>query len=181
MMIRTLLVLALIAAAMPLLAQSTEDGDRLVSVPKKYVSSEGLNHQDHGGAEKWLDIGREIGIATREGLDAVVDDANKFGSTKVGTFVMVMIAWKIVGHDILGVLLGIPLLIGGVCLWLWIMRRLFFGYRVLDRKEGHTKIYKDQPPYDFDSSDGRAFAGVVAVAALAAWCGSLAFLVIFHV
>ena len=38
-------------------------------------------------------VGKEVGIAVREGLTAVVDIADKFGGTDVGKFTMVMIAW----------------------------------------------------------------------------------------
>ena len=65
------------------------DADDVDREPRRYVSAEGLTHQvpDDNG---WAGIGREIGIATREGLNAVVDSANKFGSTRVGTFIMLI-------------------------------------------------------------------------------------------
>lgn len=144
--------------------QNTNDNDEFVTVPKRYVSQEGLNHQKAPSApvaiSQYLGLGREIGEATKEGLNAVVDVAEKFGSTKVGTFVMVMIAWKIVAKDVLGVVLGIPVLIGGICLWIYLGKRLFFGYRVIEKREGKIKTYADQEPYDFKSKEGRGFAGV---------------------
>lgn len=91
-----------------LLAQSTPDPDEVISVPRRYVSSEGLTHQT-SKAGQWLGLGREIGAATQAGLSAVVDQTERFGATKVGTFVMVMIAWKIMARDVLGVVLGIPI------------------------------------------------------------------------
>jgi len=30
--------------------------------------------------------------------------------------------------------------------WWQVMKRLFFGYQVLDKKEGRTKTYKRQEP-----------------------------------
>jgi hypothetical protein len=147
------------------------DGNRLVTVPARYVSPEGMQHQQSlpvpEQASQWVGVGKEIGEATREGLGAVVDTATKFGSTKVGTFVMVMIAWKIMAKEVLGVILGIPLLLAGVGLWLYVARRLFFGYRVIDKHEGHTKTYTDHPPYEFHTSDARCGA---------AWCLALSFI-----
>ena len=66
-----------------------------------------------------------------EGLAAVVDQAERFGTTKVGNFVMVMIAWKVIGKDMVGIILGIPILIAGICIWMWALRRFFIGYRVV--------------------------------------------------
>lgn len=139
------------------------DGNQIVSVPKKYVSAEGLNYQQQNPtpedrASKWVGIGKEIGEATKEGLNSVVDSADKFGSTKVGTFVMVMIAWKIMARDIVSIVLGVPLMLFGIFFWWMLMKRFFFGYQVLDRKEGRTKFYKRQEPYTFKSSDARCGA-----------------------
>lgn len=159
---RKVLPLLLLAAVITPIAaqQKSDDDEQVVSVPKKYVSAEGLYHQvDPTPVSKWVGIGREVGIATKEGLNAVVDTAERFGSTKVGTFVMVMIAWRIMAKDVLGVVLGIPLLFAGIGLWVYIAKRLFFGYRVLDKVEGKTKLYKDHPAYEWDSRDARSAAG----------------------
>ena len=40
-------------------------------------------------------------------LNAVVDVSEKFGNTKVGTFTMYLIAWKVVGVDITRIILGL--------------------------------------------------------------------------
>ena len=163
-----------------LCAAQTDDSEQLVTVPKRYVSTEGLNHQaSQPAASQWIGVGREIGVATREGLNAVVDTAEKFGSTKVGTFVMVMIAWKIMAKDVLGIVLGIPLLLGGIALWMWAMKRLFFGYRVLAKHDGKVKEYADHAPYKFAGDDSRTAVGVAALIVLVVWIGSMTFAVIF--
>lgn len=150
--------------------QKTED-DTLVTVPKKYVSSQGLEHQSATEqTSKWVGIGREIGIATREGLNGVVDVSQKFGSTNVGHFVMFMVAWKIIGRDILGIVIGIPALAVGLCVWIWSFKRFFFGYRRLTMKDGKGgKTWDYAPPYKFDSDDARtgcAWAHVIVALAL---------------
>lgn len=160
---RMMLSLLPLILAIPLVAQQ-DDGEKVVSVPKKYVSAEGLNHQASPPSapqqvSQWVGVGKEVGTAVREGLDAVVDKAEKFGTTKVGTFVMVMIAWKIMAREVLGVVLGIPMLIAGVCVWVYIAKRLFFGYRVLAKHEGKEKVYEDHPPYSFAGKDARTGVG----------------------
>lgn len=59
----------------------------------------------------WVGVGGEIGTAVKEGLNAVVDVADKFGSTNVGKFTMVMVAWKVIGKDLVRISLGILLII----------------------------------------------------------------------
>jgi hypothetical protein len=59
----------------------------------------------------WVGVGGEIGTAVKEGLNAVVDVADKFGSTNVGKFTMVMVAWKVIGKDLVRIGLGILLII----------------------------------------------------------------------
>ena len=56
-------------------------------------------------------IGKEVGIAVKEGLLAVVDVADKFGGTNVGKFTMTMIAWKIIGKDIFRIVIGLVFLV----------------------------------------------------------------------
>lgn len=56
---------------------------------------------------KWVGVGGEIGSAIKEGLNAVVDVADKFGNTRVGNFTMILVAWKIVGKDLVRILIGL--------------------------------------------------------------------------
>lgn len=86
----------------------------MVSVPKSQLTTQQLAEietnaqlekiENYG---KWVGIGDEIGVAVREGLMGVVDVADKFGGTDVGKFTMYMIAWKIMGKDVIRILLGL--------------------------------------------------------------------------
>ncbi|MBI2639589.1 MAG: hypothetical protein HYW90_01705 [Candidatus Sungbacteria bacterium] len=67
----------------------------------------------------WVGLGREVGTAVNEGLKAVTDHAANFGKTGVGMFVMVMIAWKVMGVDLLQLAIGLPLLAIGTGLFTW--------------------------------------------------------------
>jgi len=177
------LTILLTAIAFGAHAQSQQqDGEKLVYVQQKYVSAEGLTHAatEPANVTKWLGWGKEIGTAMNEGLAAVVNQAERFGTTKVGNFVMVMIAWKIIGKDVVGIVLGIPILIAGICIWMWALRRFFLGYRVVVKREGFwKKEYAHQDPYDFKDSEWRAACGFFMFALICVWVGVMLGCVIF--
>ncbi len=79
--------------------------------------------------KEWAEIGRAIGIATREGLSAVSDETAKFAETTPGKFTMALIAWKVAGADlkkfVSGVIVGIPFLIFWLCLYVWWLRKVY--------------------------------------------------------
>jgi len=59
---------------------------------------------------KWAGMGKEVGIAVSEGLNAVVDVADKFGNTRVGEITIALIIWKVFGTDVVRYLIGILLI-----------------------------------------------------------------------
>ena len=59
----------------------------------------------------WVGIGGEIGQAVKDGLFAVKDVAVEFGGTDVGKFTMYLIAWKVMGKDIVRIFLGLLFII----------------------------------------------------------------------
>lgn len=158
-----LLILSLVAG-LGLLAQVPSNPDELVTVPKKYVNAEHLNQaQTQTQVSHYIGIGKEIGEAVKNGLESVVDVSNKFASTPVGHFTMAMIAWKILGRDLLHVVIGIPLYLMLLTIWFYFVRRLFLGRwvkRWVDGKRQH--VFED--PYQFDNkAEGRKFMGAVLI------------------
>ena len=55
----------------------------------------------------WVGVGGEVGEAVKQGLEAVVDVADKFGQTDVGKFTLVLVAWKVMGKDVVKIILGL--------------------------------------------------------------------------
>lgn len=60
---------------------------------------------------EWVGVGGEIGLAISEGLNSVVDVSTKFANTDVGKFTMIMIAYKIMGKDLVRIAFGILIFI----------------------------------------------------------------------
>ena len=84
----------------------------------------------------WVGVGKEVGIAIKEGLNAVVDVSEKFGNTKVGTFTMIMVAYKIIGKDILRIAIGLVFLtIFIIFIWRY-YKTTFMTHRVKTSNNG---------------------------------------------
>lgn len=157
-----LLILSLVAG-LGLFAQAQSSPEELVTVPRKYVNSAHLNQaQARAQVSEYIGIGKEIGEAVKSGLESVVEVSNKFANTPVGQFTMFMIAWKILGRDLLHVVLGIPLYLMALSIWFYFVRRLFLGRwvkRWVDGKRQH--VFEE--PVRFETSDGRGFMGTVLI------------------
>ena len=70
-------------------------------------------------AGKWAGLGREIGLAVNEGLQALTKTADDFSKTGVGRFTMFLIAWKVVGTDFLQLFFGTLFFLTGLVFFVW--------------------------------------------------------------
>lgn len=140
-------------------AQTPDPNEQMVTVPRTWVQPERqFQAQSQAQISHYIGIGKEIGEAVKNGLESVVDVSNKFANTPVGHFTMAMIAWKILGRDLLHVVIGIPLYIILLSVWVYFARRFYFGRwvkRYVDGKKQH--VFEE--PYKFDPmADGRSAA-----------------------
>lgn len=117
------LALVLIAIAVPAFAQQQQQADDRIVIKKSDIPPELLKQIEQGKqVEKigsWVGLGREVGTAVNEGLKAVTEHAAEFGKTGVGMFIMFMIAWKVMGVDLLQLVVGFPIFLVGTALIAW--------------------------------------------------------------
>jgi len=114
---------------------------------------------------KWAGMGKEIGIAAREGLGAVKDVTLEVAETDLGKTVIWLIIWKVAGIDIVRIIIGLIVLI---FITIVVTKSYFqsFSTRRLIEKKGFflwkTKIYVAVDPEKNwgDSSANRAAAQV---------------------
>ncbi len=97
---------------------------------------------------KWVGMGHEVGVAVNESLGALTTQADNFSKTGVGKFTMFIVAYKVLGHDFLAFIIGIPLLVTGTCIFLWSYRRTCLPYRILtkvnvDKSKEYTVINQE--------------------------------------
>jgi hypothetical protein len=82
---------------------------------------------------KWAGMGKEIGVAAKEGLTAVKDFAVDVSESNVGKTVMFLIIWKVAGKDFVRIILAT--LFALISIWL-ISRsyfRMFATKRVIEK------------------------------------------------
>lgn len=166
-------IMILLLAGSAFADEPNSDGEKIVQIQKKYLSQDALAHVRDPSlqeASQWVGFGKEVGQAMNEGLSAVVTQADRFGATRVGNFVMLIIAWKVIGNQLLGVVLGLPIFIAGVALWVFSMRRFFWGIQVLESEDPQTKAKKfGRWSYKFYSSESRLICGASHIILLSAW------------
>jgi hypothetical protein len=124
---------------------------------------------------KWAGVGKEIGVAVRDGLTAVKDVAIDFSKTDVGMFTMVLIAWKVVGEDVSQLLVGLLIFFSGLPILIWSWRKLYKAFdnkRVLVEDQGWFRAKKyEVVKTEYRSDDALGWGVFVHVVALFALIG----------
>ncbi len=111
---------------------------------------------------KWVGVGKEVGVAVNESLSALTTQADTFSKTGVGKFAMFLVAWKVLGRDFIGFIIGVPLLLFGTIMFVWSYRRMCLPYSVLTKiNEDKSKEYTVVNKEDLGSNEVRLhFVGV---------------------
>ena len=130
------LLLALMLFASPVMAQDSV----MVSVPRSALTPQQLATVEAQGIKEkaeaygaWVGVGKEVGEAVNSSLSAISDNAAKFADTKVGKFSMFIVAWKVLGSDVLGVLYAAVIVFIGLPVLIWSYRR-HLSLTVLDKE-----------------------------------------------
>lgn len=99
----------------------------------------------------WAGIGKEIGVAAREGLTAVKDVTLDLSESELGKTVMLLIVWKVAGIDMLRILIGfIIAMIATIFVVKSYMRS--FATRKVTKSSGFF-LWRKREYEDFDASD----------------------------
>lgn len=106
---------------------------------------------------KWVGVGGEVGQTINEGLMAVVDVSDKFGKTNIDKFTLIMVAWKVMGKDIVRIFLGIIFLIIITVVLFRIHKRSFSTRKIINKNPGFMKYPKKyeiiKPESDWEGYD----------------------------
>lgn len=118
-----LVLLPLMVVTMPLSAQDTSK----VMISKSELTPAQLRVAQQASRvdelRPWVGMGKEVGEAVNSSLAAVTEQTSKFADTNVGRFTMFIVAWKVLGEDILGFVWGFAIIFIGVPIVVWSYRK----------------------------------------------------------
>jgi len=162
-------LLVLLITAFSLFGQGDEE---LVTVKKKYVSAAGVSEATvatkANTVSQYVGLSKEIGMAMREGLSALTDETDKFSKTDAGRFVMFLVAYKVIGVDLIQFVFGGLLLFVGVIVWIYAFLRHCFPRTVLKSEKILENKTKERVYETINT--GRGEAQIAYGIALAIWC-----------
>jgi hypothetical protein len=84
-------------------------------------------------AEKWGELGANTGKAVVAAAKEVGVAANDFAQTPLGKVVTVIVVYKMIGQDALGIVIGLLVLFAGTCAFVFVFRSRYFGDHDLER------------------------------------------------
>lgn len=149
------------------LAQSTQS--EVVTVPKSMLTPEQNAQLEAASLQnrietygKWVGLGREVGVAVNDALKSLTSQAVDFSKTKLGGYTMFLVAWKILGKDIIQFIVGILFFLVWVPMWIWSFRRIIRTV-LQEVKPDKSKIYKTIMPEHPDYEKGWHFAVAVSL------------------
>ena len=128
--------------AMTILSLGVFAQEKMVSVPESQLTEQQklqISQQSVTttieSASKWVGLGKEVGEAINGGLIALTHNADTLSRTNVGKFTMFMIAWKVMGTDL------IQLTVGSVVFILIITISMFYYFQNIRKKRYYDKRY----------------------------------------
>ena len=148
-----------------------DSGEDLVTVPKRYVTADGISHAvspETSLDREYTTIARDISQAINLSLESVEEVSQKFPTVPVGGVTTVMVFWKIAGRELIHLLIGLPVYVAGMFIWVWLLKRLFFEYALTKHDKDGMKI-KVTTRYEFHSDEGRICAAVMLIVGFIVW------------
>jgi len=87
---------------------------------------------------EWAGMGKEIGVAVKEGLSALTSEVEKVSKTDVGKLTMFIIAWKVIGDDAKALIFGPILMIFITLIYLY-LRKKWYGIKKIKTSDAATE------------------------------------------
>jgi hypothetical protein len=151
--------------------------EEVVTVPKSMLNTAQLQELANQDLQKkiemygdWVGKGEEIGKAVDGSLKAITSNAVSLSETKLGKFTMFLVAWKVIGTDVIQLGIGLLLMLIFFPLFILSYWRTCIPRRVLieDGPEAEKKKWQIlNPSDDMDTNHqriGHAVALVIWIA-----------------
>lgn len=121
---------------------------------------------------EYAEFGRKYGMALSEAAKSIGSSVNDFAQTPMGRLMVVLVVWKIIGHDLVGILGGFIWFSTMLPLWIYMFHRMVLSTRKI------TETYTDgkrasvvKSPVDWGGTTGGVAMIMLIVLALVCFCG----------
>lgn len=84
---------------------------------------------------EWAGMGKEIGEAVNGSLEAITGNVDKIGETRVGKFTMIMVAYHILGKDLIGFTVIPIIMLFLFFIFIWLVNKFCLPKRFLLKEE----------------------------------------------
>lgn len=125
-------------------AQIAEIKKQVSTMKAESVNPANISKTVRHEAEAWGDLGANMGKAMVGAAKEVGVAANDFASTSLGKIVVFIIAYKIIGKSILGVIVGTLILIVGAIMSIWIFKSSRWSEVKYAREPAFWGLYQRQ-------------------------------------
>lgn len=122
----------------------------------KMLSPEGVSASVRNEAKAWADLGANIGTAMVSAAKEVGIAANEFGQTQLGKIVTGIVVYKVMGKDILGIVVGSFVMLFCFSIAVWAMATKRFGEVKYEYKPALWGLYNRRVITEYKLNDGSA-------------------------
>jgi hypothetical protein len=147
---------------------------QIVALKQKCVEMEAAAASPAATAQdlsQYAELGKKYGIALSEVAKSIGTTVNELATTPVGIFMLIMVGWKVLGHDLLGVIGGFLWFIVMLPLWAHYFNKLVLKDRKTDEVFNETtgKLLK-RTYYPIKYEDGPGPMAVMLFICMVAIC-----------
>lgn len=105
---------------------------------------------------EYAELGKKYGIALSEVAKSIGTTVNELAQTPVGKFMLVMVAYKVMGEDLIGIVGGVVWFSTMIPLWIFMFYKLVFSTRKVVEKfnEAGKRISQEVSPVDYNGPAG---------------------------
>jgi len=126
------------------------------------LQTEARTDQIISTGSKWVGLGKEIASAVNETAKGVAMTASDFAETPLGKYTLILIAYKVIGTDLIQIVFGILWLIIIICISLYLYRNNS-ARSVIIKRTWNKEFHKFDKTYQYvaEDNDWRTVAIVI--------------------
>lgn len=105
---------------------------------------------------EYAELGQKYGIALSEVAKSIGTTVNDLAKTPVGVFMLVMVAWKVMGNDLIGIVGGFIWFTVMLPLWIYMFHRVVLSTRrvVETKSPNDDSVRRVIDPVDYNGPAG---------------------------